>query len=138
MKAIKINDSMNLSRLFDNFLSTDLEQNRRMQIPSINIVDNDTEYIIEVAAPGREKNDFKVNLEDDVITVSASLSEESEIKNRKYIYQEFSYDNFSGSINIPKGIDKDKIEAKYHKGLLDIVLPKKTTIPSHNTGIKVS
>jgi HSP20 family protein len=94
-------------------------------MPAVNIVEGNDEYRIEVAAPGLNKEDFKINLENDSLTVSANKEVQSEEKDEKYTRKEFSYTSFSRSFYLPESIINDKIEASHKDGILTIHIPKK-------------
>ncbi|HQO49321.1 MAG TPA: Hsp20/alpha crystallin family protein [Bacteroidales bacterium] len=93
--------------------------------PSVNISETEEGFGLELAAPGLKKEDFKVNLDNNVLTISAELKNESEEKSEKLIRREFSYSSFSRSFSLPKSIDLDKIKADYKDGILKIGLPKR-------------
>ncbi|MGL2964154.1 Hsp20/alpha crystallin family protein [Flavobacterium sp. RSB2_4_14] len=94
-------------------------------VPDANIIENEKEYKIELAVPGLERKDFKVEIEDDMLLVSAEKEEETKHEDKNYRTREFSYNSFYRSFVLPKNLVIDKIDAKYHNGVLDIMLPKK-------------
>lgn len=97
-------------------------------LPAVNVKETDNEYELEVAVPGMKREDFKVNLENNMLTVSAECKDEHEDKNRNYSRKEFSYSSFSRSFALPdNSVEEDKIEAKYIDGVLKIYLPKAET-----------
>lgn len=106
--------------------------------PDVNIIENEKNYEIEIAAPGLNKDDFKINLNENVLTISSKFSEEysdadeskkekknDETTKRNYTYREFCYGSFSRSFTLPKTIDIENINAKYDQGILHISLPLK-------------
>ncbi|HEV7231000.1 MAG TPA: Hsp20/alpha crystallin family protein [Bacteroidia bacterium] len=95
------------------------------KIPSVNIIENHKDFKIELAAPGLEKKDFKVEVEGKVLTVSSEKKEEKEEKDKNYTRREFSYSSFSRSFMLPENLLTDKIDAKYEGGILKLSLPKK-------------
>lgn len=98
----------------------------RGKLPAINIKDNKDNYEVEVAAPGLNKDDFKIKLENNVLTISADKEENNEEKNDKYSRREFYHSSFVRSFQFSEQeVDADRIEAKYENGLLRINLPKK-------------
>jgi HSP20 family protein len=120
--------------IFDNWLSRDMMDwmNRNFSdtnttVPAVNVSENENDFQIEVAAPGMTKDDFKITLENDTLTISSEKKEEhNEKKDGQYTRKEFSYQSFSRSFTIPERIvDGDRISAKYNNGLLHITLPKK-------------
>jgi HSP20 family protein len=92
--------------------------------PAVNIVENKDEFRIEVAAPGLEKDDFTINVEDDVLTISANKEEKKEEKEENYTRKEFSYTSFSRSFTLPEIVDREKIRAEHKNGVLTIYVPK--------------
>jgi len=94
-------------------------------IPSVNIKENGSGFQIELAAPGFKKTDFKINLEDDVLTISAEKKEEKEEENERFTRQEYSYSSFSRSFTLPASADSEKVNAKYTDGILSLTIPKK-------------
>lgn len=99
----------------------------RTSTPAVNIKDNPEGYTLEVAAPGMSKTDFKVELDNDVLTITAEKSTEtSDTDEGVYSRKEFSYQSLRRSFTFPQDIvDKEKIEAKYQDGILHITIPKK-------------
>ncbi len=92
--------------------------------PAINVVDNEQNYEVEVAAPGLKKEDFKVSVENRVLTVSGKTEKEEEEKKKNYTRKEFSSKSFSRSFTLPENIEEDSIEAKYGEGVLKLTLKK--------------
>ena len=100
---------------------TDWESN---SLPAVNISENKDDYRIELAAPGLSKNDFKINLEDDVLTISSEKEDKKEEKDEQIMRREFNYSKFSRSFTLSETIDVDKIKASFKDGVLNLVLPK--------------
>ncbi|MAE07337.1 MAG: heat-shock protein Hsp20 [Bacteroidetes bacterium] len=94
-------------------------------MPSVNTIENDKDFILEIAAPGLKKDEFKINLENQTLTVSREVKEEKKEKKENYTRREFVYGNFSRSFTLPKSIMFDKIAADYNDGILKLTLPKK-------------
>ncbi|RKS98060.1 Hsp20/alpha crystallin family protein [Chryseobacterium defluvii] len=95
-------------------------------VPSVNIKETGDAYEVEVAAPGMEKNDFKVTLDGNLLTISSSKEDQREEKNDNYTRREFSYQSFQRSFQLPKDVvDQDNINARYDNGLLRLTIPKK-------------
>lgn len=119
-----------MPKLFDEFFGRGLMSdiyNRGLfsDMPSANIVEEKDKFIIELAAPGLEKEDFKINVEDKTLSISVEKEEKKEEDDNKYTKKEFSYTAFSRSFNLPDTINIEKIEASYKKGILIVHLPKK-------------
>ena len=94
----------------------------------VNISETGTNYVLEVAAPGFDKADFKVSLDDKILTVSAEKKVEEKKVTEKQIRKEFSYKSFKRSFTIDEKIDATAIEASYVNGVLTLNLPKKTEV----------
>ena len=94
-------------------------------VPAVNITDNKDDYKVSVAAPGLKKNDFKIDLEGNMLTISSEKEENKEEKDARYTRKEYSYSAFRRSFALPEEVNQDKIEASYEDGVLKVVLPKK-------------
>jgi HSP20 family protein len=95
-------------------------------LPSVNIKENADEYKVEVAAPGFDKNDFKLQLDHDLLTISSEKKVETETKDdERFTKREFSYQSFSRSFTLPQTADGDRIQASYDNGILNVSIPKK-------------
>ncbi len=93
--------------------------------PSVNIVEGKDAYRIEVAAPGLAKEDMKIDLHNNVLTISSEKEQNKEEKDEKYMRREFSYCSFTRSFTLPGTADVDKITAIHKDGVLQIGIPKK-------------
>lgn len=118
-----------LRRMFEDFGSNDSLFDsqffgREIQLPAVNIKENDKSFDIDVAAPGFDKGDFKLNIENNIMTISAERERESNEEKDSYTRKEFSYSSFSRSFTLPDNIKEDQIHAKYDKGLLHLTLQK--------------
>lgn len=115
--------------IFENILGSDFPDLFRMEtgmtVPAVNVSETNDKYKIEVAAPGLKKEDFKINLENKVLTISSEREESKEDKNEKYRRREFSYSSFERSFSLPEVADDEKIQATYANGILCIDIPKK-------------
>jgi len=120
--------------IFDDFFNRDIfnwgssnYSDTNTTIPSINIRETADSYDVEVAAPGMTKNDFKLQLDGNVLTISSEKNTQKEdTKDERYISREFSYQSFSRTFNLQKDVvDTEKIQAKYEDGVLHLMIPKK-------------
>jgi HSP20 family protein len=115
----------------DNFFADDffnnqwLEKKLKHTLPAVNIKENKNEFKIEFASPGFTKKDFKIDLDQDVLTVSAEKDNEVIEEKEDYTRKEFSYNSFSRSFTLPKTVNAEKIDAKYNDGILKLSIPKK-------------
>lgn len=98
-------------------------------VPSANVMETEKEYQIELAVPGLQKKDFKIEMENDVLTISAEKEEEKNEKENGYTRREYAYNSFSRSFTMPENFKLDKIDAKYVDGILKITVPKKEVTP---------
>ena len=120
-----------LPSIFNDFLNNDwLMERRNTTAPAVNILENDDEYKIEVAAPGMTKEDFKVHINEDnelIISMEKRNEEKEEDKKHKgtYLRREFSYTQFQQSLLLPDNVERDKISAKVEHGVMSIDIPKK-------------
>ncbi|HNW97136.1 MAG TPA: Hsp20/alpha crystallin family protein [Bacteroidales bacterium] len=94
-------------------------------VPATNIKENEKSFEIELAIPGMKKEDFKMNLENNVLSVSSEKSSEKKEEKENYTRKEFQYGSFCRSFTLPKSIETDNIKAVYENGILKIELPKK-------------
>jgi HSP20 family protein len=127
------NQVPDIANIFDDFFGGDFFDTpaRRTSVPAVNITETDDEYVIEVAAPGMKKDDFKVEIDNGVLSISAEVEEKDEQKDeaKGYTRREFSYSSFNRSFTIPKDeVDESKIDAKYKDGLLRITLQKRDEV----------
>lgn len=114
-----------LPSLFNDFFENDWNLKRNTTAPAINVIEDENEYTIEVAAPGMTKNDFNVSLtEEDYLTISLE-KKDGEDNNKKYLRREFSYSKFQQTLVLPEDVDIEKISAAMANGVLTINLKKK-------------
>ncbi|PKA97066.1 HSP20 family protein [Flavobacteriaceae bacterium MAR_2009_75] len=100
-------------------------ENLNSTVPAVNIKDNEKEFELELAVPGRKKEDFNIEVDNDVLTISSEKKYDDEVKEENYTRREFGFSSFKRSFTLPETIDTDKIKADYSEGLLKFVLPKK-------------
>lgn len=107
------------------FLSNFFDTQTGISTPSVNIIEGKEDFKIEVAAPGLEKKDFKIDLSNNVLTISSEKEVKNEETDDKYMRREFSYSSFQRSFALPNTVDAEKINASYKEGVLNILIPKK-------------
>ncbi len=119
---------LNSDSIFDNGLFYPYYQNKKQFcIPAVNISETDTDFVIEMAAPGYEKKDFKVNIQRDELSIAVERETQTEETKKNDVYRrEYSYGNFCRSFTLPKGVDTTAISAAYTNGILTIKVPKAT------------
>jgi HSP20 family protein len=133
---------------FDRFFEGDLmDWNRNnfsstnSTLPAVNVKESDNEFLIEVAAPGMSKNDFKIEYDNGQLTISSEHKDKKEEKEgEKVTRREFSYQSFQRSFTVSEtAVDAEKIKANYKEGILFIILPKREEIkPKPAKEIKIS
>ena len=96
-----------------------------VRTPAVNIAETENEFEIELAVPGLKKEDFKINLEKNVLSVSAEKKAEEVNENKKFSKREYSYSSFTRSFTLPQSADQNKIEADYTDGILKLTIAKK-------------
>jgi len=106
--------------------------------PAANIIDNEKDFTIELAVPGMKKDQFRINLEDDILTISVERKEEQAKEEKNYTRREFQYDEFCRSFSMPEIVDQDNIKADYANGVLSVVLPKSEEAKVKGKEIKIS
>jgi HSP20 family protein len=139
MTPVKRNGNLlnTLPGLFDDFFAKDLfdwnNANFSMQgtsLPAVNVKETAENFEVEMAAPGMKKEDFKVELNNNVLTISSEKRNEHEEKEgEKYTRKEFSYQSFQRSFTLAKeAVDADNIQAKYDNGVLRLLIPKREEV----------
>ncbi|MBN1107507.1 MAG: Hsp20/alpha crystallin family protein [Bacteroidales bacterium] len=112
-----------LSNLFDDDFFPVLN-NRTTSMPAVNIKENEKNFVLELAVPGMNKKDLKIDVNEDVLTISSETKDETTESGDGYMRKEFSYSSFCRSFYIPENVDKEKIGASYKDGVLSVELPK--------------
>ena len=137
MTLVKVNHP--LSRSIDGFMKDFLNEfpstvsktfrEDVLHFPPVNITETPSAYLVDLYVPGYEKNDFKINLDANVLTVSSEKkSEEVKEEGNKFIKTEFSYKAFKRSFTVDEKIDAENISAKYENGILKLELPRKEVL----------
>ena len=113
--------------LIDDFINTDWNlkvPSFSGTVPAVNIKELDSQFEIELAVPGMKKDDFEIEVEDGVLSISSTQEEEQVNEKGKFTRQEFSYSSFRRSFTLPDSVDPTKIDATYKEGVLLVLLPK--------------
>lgn len=131
------------SNLFDSFFENEFQNVNRKEFfktPAlVNVKDTEAAYIIDVAAPGFNKEEISIKVENNLLTIKAEQKNETETKEEKYTRKEFNFSSFNRSFTLPKTVDADKIGAAYENGILSVTLPKKEEAkPTAAIDIKIS
>ena len=108
--------------------------------PAVNLIEQDTQFLIELAAPGNKKEDFEIEIEDGILSISSSSNKEDNTSEKEtFTRHEFSYNSFRRSFTIPESVDVSSIEATYNEGVLLIKLLKlEEALPQPKKLIKIS
>lgn len=112
-----------MSSLFDDDFFP-VMTSRTSSVPSVNIREDEKTYTLELAVPGMEKKDLKIDMNEDVLTISSEVNKESEDNKNGYKRKEFSYSAFCRSFYVPEDVNREKIDASYKDGILSVTLPK--------------
>jgi HSP20 family protein len=113
--------------LIDDFINTDWNLKApsfSSTVPAVNIKELDSQFEIELAVPGMKKDDFEIEVEDGVLSISSTQEEEQVNEKGKFTRREFSYSSFRRSFTLPDSVDPTKIDATYKEGVLLVLLPK--------------
>lgn len=142
MSLIRYNpfDNRSLTQFVDDFFNRGLTDfvggDMSFNMPSVNVVEKDNEYQIDVAAPGLEKEDFNLEVDNGLLTISAERKHEDEVKEEgRYMRREFNYTSFSRSFQLPEGLEADEINARYDNGVLRITLPRKEEVKTKTSRV---
>ncbi len=93
-------------------------------VPAANIKESEKDFLVEIAAPGMKKEDFKLELNEELLSIRAERKEQHEESKDRYTKREFNYASFVRSFRLPEGVDVEKIAATYNDGILSIEIPK--------------
>lgn len=110
--------------LMDRFLTDDFQSQTQVSRPAVNIVESEKAYTIELLAAGLKKDDFKISIEKDLLTISYEKKEATEEAADKYIRKEFSTSSFKRSFTLNDRLNADAIVARYENGILMVEIPK--------------
>lgn len=99
--------------------------NNMLSMPAVNITENEKAYQVSLAAPGMKKEDFKIDVDGNILSISAEKEESTEEKEKKFTRREYSYSSFSRSFTLPDEVNQEKIEAAYEAGVLNLTLPRR-------------
>lgn len=126
----------NLLNDFDKDLNYSNNSNKA-NTPLVNVINQDNQYVIEVAAPGIKKEDISIKLENNKLVIASESKDEKNEKNINYTIKEFGFTSFSKTFFVPKDIEAEKINADYNNGVLSVSIPKKEKEAALSRNIKV-
>ena len=135
LPMIRRNSDSWLPDIFNDFFDSSWMARPTYTAPAINVIETEKEYDVELAAPGLDKEDFKVHVDEDN-NLHIEMEKKTENKEGKhhgrYLRREFSYEKFQQTLLLPDDVDAEKIEAKVEKGVLNVHLPKLAKIEKPN------
>ena len=136
MTLLKLNNPKNPMQLFndymDDFFGNDLMMRTSKMysaVPPVNVKETNSNFQLELAVPGKKKEDFKITLNENMLTVSSEFVKSEDEKNEKFTRKEFIQSSFSRTFTLPDNVNAAEIGAEYNNGILKIVLPKQTAQP---------
>ena len=113
------------NELFNDFFDNMINNSQRFTSPAVNITETDENFKLSLAAPGLAKEDFKISIDNDMLSISAEKKEEKNTSVEKFTRQEFSYSSFKRTFSLPEQVDAEKVTANYENGVMVLVLPKR-------------
>lgn len=122
-----------IDTLFTTTLADAIGNDYTVSSPSVNVSEHETHLLVQLAAPGLTKQDFKISLENDQLNISAEKKSELEETKGKYTRREFNYGSFKRSFHLDESVNRDAISAAYEDGVLKVTLPKKEDIEKKPT-----
>ena len=140
MRIVKYNNNKVFPSLMNEFFNDDFRMNvinNNHSVPSVNSIENDNSFEIDLAVPGMKKDDFTIQLNDKVLVISSE--NKNSVENNSMRLNEFNYSSFQRSFTVPETVELDKIKANYKNGILKVKLPKKKdSITKPNRVIDIS
>lgn len=131
MSLIKSKPAFAAPSLFTDFFNDGFFDNELLNfpltrwVPNANVRESSDEYTIELAAPGMEKDEFKIEVQEDVVTIEGQHDEEKEERGEEYQRKEFKTTSFKRAFRLPQSVISEKVDAKYVHGILKLTLPKR-------------
>ncbi len=131
MNLVRKNSNWFPSLMDELFLENklDVPNYENFSIPAVNIQEKNTNFVVQLAVPGLRKEDFNIEVEDDILKISAEITSENEENSTadetKFTRKEFNYSNFKRSFTLPESVNVEDVNATYNNGVLEITLPKK-------------
>jgi HSP20 family protein len=121
--------------IFGEMLNSDI---RKWNVPAVNIAESEKEFKLLMAAPGLNKEDIKITIEENRLTISAEQKKEASVEKEKYSRKEFSFTNFSRSFMLPENVNIDAVKADYENGIMTVLIPKVEESKPKTKEIKIS
>lgn len=115
-----------VNSVFDSFFNDSFISDRLVtRVPAVNIAETESDFVIELAAPGLQKSDFKINVDKNLVSISVERKDETAVEEKTYSKREFSYSSFTRSFSLPDTVDYNRINAEYTDGVLLVSVGKK-------------
>ncbi|HEX8562962.1 MAG TPA: Hsp20/alpha crystallin family protein [Flavobacterium sp.] len=116
-----------------------IQNSTTMTVPPVNIRETDTTYEVELSAPGKQKDDFNIEIDNGLLTISSEQKTENTTEEGRFTRREFSHSSFKRSFSLPETVNEDDINAAYESGILRITLPKREeALPKPKRAIQIS
>ncbi len=126
-----------VDRLFRDFLESPVrERGEVVYLPPLDIYEDNDKIVVEAEIPGLNKEDIKINVADNILTIKAEKKKEEKVKDKDVIYEEIAYGIYEREIELPQTVDTEKIDAVYEDGVLKVVLPKKEEVKPKEIKVK--
>lgn len=141
MNTVRKNSANYFSFGFENAMRPKFETfvNSQNQLPAVNIKENEDSFEILLAAPGLNKEDFSIEIDENILKISSEFKQNEEVKEEKFSRREFNFSSFKRAFTLPETVNEDKIEAAYVNGILKLSLPKKEeALPKEKRSIQIS
>ncbi len=136
-KRTKKDELWDLRREVDRLFREFIEGPRNMvYLPALDIYEDEDKIVIEADIPGVKKEDIKISVEDNILTIKAEKKKEEKAEEKDVVYEEIAYGLYAREIDLPHTVDTEKIEAEYKDGVLKISLPKKEEVKPKQIEIK--
>ena len=113
-----------MNRLFDRFFEGRTPNGGRRWIPAMDLLETGDHLVLRADLPGLAEEDVEIEIKDNVLTVSGERTAENEEKNEGYYRVERAFGSFSRSLTLPQGVDADRVQASFDKGVLEVLIPK--------------
>lgn len=131
------------SNMVDNFFGKDFDSifdtmSKGIMVPAVNVIENKDNYMVEVAAPGLKKEDFKIEVKDNMLSISSEKEVEKDKSTKKYTRKEYSFNSFARTFYLPDDVDVNSINANYENGELTIKINRKEVKVENKKEIKVN
>lgn len=116
-----VSDLFNIEKFFSDALQL---WDMPSTMPAVNVHEDESSFRMEVASPGMEKGDFKINVRDNLLLISAEKKTEKKEEDKNFTRREFNYASFRRSFALPENVDQENIKAEYNNGILNVIIPK--------------